>query len=106
VVLKPAATTAPVAAVAASQLSAAGAVAQPTRVWTNALQGYAAPMTSSQAAGGCQAAADPAGPHTGPGGHHVAEHGHTQPHLGHRPALRVLLLHPRYAQPAAVHQPM
>ena len=56
VVLKPGATTTPVAAVAASQLSAAGAVAQPTRVWTNALQGYAAPMTSSQAAA---VAADP-----------------------------------------------
>jgi subtilisin family serine protease len=55
VVLRPGAIT-PVAAEAVSQLSAAGAVAQPTRVWTNALQGYAAPMTSSQAAA---VAADP-----------------------------------------------
>jgi subtilisin family serine protease len=45
-----------VASEAASQLSASGAAVTPTRVYTNALQGYAAPMTASQAAA---VAADP-----------------------------------------------
>jgi len=46
-----------VAAEATSQLNASGAAAvTPTRVYTNALQGYAAPMTASQAAA---VAADP-----------------------------------------------
>ena len=45
-----------VASEAASQLSASGAAVTPTQVYTNALQGYAAPMTASQAAA---VAADP-----------------------------------------------
>jgi subtilisin family serine protease len=45
-----------VAAEAVRQLSASGAAAAPTRVYTNAIEGYAAPMTAGQAAA---VAADP-----------------------------------------------